>query len=47
MMDIHHAACPHIEGMRIEDLLSFARAQKLDEYLPCLTRTDKPPKYDR
>jgi len=47
MKDLHNAACPHIKGMRIEDMLEFMKTQKLEAYMPSYTRTGKPPKYDR
>jgi len=47
MKNVHTAACPHIAGMRIEDLLAFLQTHKLLDYLPTPTRTGKPPKYDR
>ena len=47
MKEVPHAACTHIEGMRTEDLVRFLNHYQLEAYLPCPTRTGKPPKYDR
>ena len=44
---MNFAACPHIAGMRIENLIEFMNRHNLEDYLPCETRTGKPPKYDR
>ena len=41
------AVCPQIEGMRIEDLVSFCKEHGIDEYLPGPTRGGKAPHYDR
>ena len=46
-MNFVQAACPHIEGMRIEDLLAFIQCFQLDQYLHIPTRNGKSPKYDR
>lgn len=47
MKEMSNAACPHIEGMRIDDLIAFLTKHKLEAYLPVSTRNGKPPKYDR
>jgi hypothetical protein len=44
---MNFAACPHIAGMRIENLIEFMNRHNLEDFLPCETRTGKPPKYDR
>ncbi len=41
------AVCPHIDGMRVDDLVQFCRDQKIDSYLPNETRGNKAPHYDR
>jgi hypothetical protein len=41
------AQCPHIEGMRVADLLEFLEGHELGAFLPGPTRGGKPPKYDR
>ena len=46
-MNFVQAACPPIEGMRIEDLLAFIKRFQLDLYLHIPTRNGKSPKYDR
>ena len=45
--DAIQAACPHIDGTRVHDLLTFLKDNKLDEYLPGVNRKGKPLKYDR
>ena len=47
MKNIHHAACPHFAGMRIDDLLAFLKTHKLQDYLPTPTRTGSVQKNDR
>ena len=44
---MNFAACPDIAGMRIENLIEFMNKHNLEVFLPCDTRTGKPPKYDR
>ena len=45
--DVIQAACPHISGMRVEDLVGFLKMFKLEAYLPGTTRNGKEPTLDR
>ena len=40
-------SCPHIRGMRVEDLVKLMEDQNLEFYLSCPTINGYPPKYDR
>ena len=41
------AACPHIDGVRIEDLIKFLETHSFKDYLPDAIRNGKPIKYSR
>jgi hypothetical protein len=45
--DTTQAQCPHIDGTRVSDLLTFLKQHKKDEFLPGVNRAGKPLKYDR
>ncbi len=41
------AACPHIEVVRIEDLIKFLETHSFKDFLPDPNRNGKPLKYSR